>query len=200
MHVHALEYKEGDQVWLSTKNLNINWPLRKLTERQIGPYTITHIVSPNAVVLKLLPSFKIDVPINVSQLHPYKLPTCKGNSQIPIFLLCDSATHVTLCNFCDSVQSDHNSTCRILSTLTMPFPFLFLCLAIAILFHLHLVSHIISNIFYISYSLLISLPWSTAGCYALDSLCSPPSLRESLEFSLWIPLARYASLSCVVFI
>jgi len=24
MHVHALEYKEGDQVWLSTKNLNIN--------------------------------------------------------------------------------------------------------------------------------------------------------------------------------
>ena len=24
MCVHALEYKEGDQVWLSTKNLNIN--------------------------------------------------------------------------------------------------------------------------------------------------------------------------------
>jgi len=31
----------------------------------------------------------------------------------------------------------------------MPFPFLFLCLAIAILFHLHLVSHIIFNTFYI---------------------------------------------------
>ena len=30
---------------------------------------------------------------------------CKGNSQIPIFRLCDSATHVTLCDFCDSVQS-----------------------------------------------------------------------------------------------
>jgi len=92
------------------------------------------------------------------------------------------------------------STCRILSTLTMPFPFLFLCLAIAILFHLHLVSHIISNTFYISYSPLISLPWSAAGCYAPCSLCSPPLLGESLEFSLWIPLARYASLSCVVFI
>jgi len=24
MCVHMLEYKEGDQVWLSTKNLNIN--------------------------------------------------------------------------------------------------------------------------------------------------------------------------------
>jgi len=52
--------------------------LRKLTERQIGPYTITHIVSPNTVVLKLPPSFKIDAPINVSQLHPYKLPTIPG--------------------------------------------------------------------------------------------------------------------------
>jgi len=52
--------------------------LRKLTERQIGPYTIMHVVSPNAVVLKLPPSFKIDVPINVSQLCPYKLPTIPG--------------------------------------------------------------------------------------------------------------------------
>ena len=88
--------------------------------------------------------------------------------------------------------------CHILSTLTTSFPFLFLCLAIAILFHLHLVSHIISNTFYISYSPLISLPWSTAGCYALCSLCSPPSLGESLEFSLWIPLARIWVLCSIV--
>jgi len=71
---HALEYKEGDQVWLSTKNLNINRPLKKLTERQIGPYTITCVVSPNTVVLKLPPSFRIDAPINVSWLCPYKPP------------------------------------------------------------------------------------------------------------------------------
>jgi len=32
----------------------------------------------NAVVLKLPPSFKIDAPINVSQLHPYKPPTISG--------------------------------------------------------------------------------------------------------------------------
>jgi len=59
-HMHTPEYKEGDQVWLSTKNLNINQPLRKLTKRQIGPYTITHIVSPNMVVLKLPPSMYLD--------------------------------------------------------------------------------------------------------------------------------------------
>jgi len=80
---HVPEYKEGDQVWLSTKNLNINQPLRKLTERQIGPYTITHVVSPNAVVLKLLPSFKIDAPINVSRLRPYKPPTVPGQQITP---------------------------------------------------------------------------------------------------------------------
>jgi len=80
---HTPEYKEGDQMWLSTKNLNINQPSRKLTKRQIGPYTITHVVSPNTVVLKLPLSFKIDVPINVSQLHPYKLPTIPGQQIMP---------------------------------------------------------------------------------------------------------------------
>jgi len=43
---HAPEYKEGDQVWLSTKNLNINRPSRKLAEKQIGPYTITMLYHP----------------------------------------------------------------------------------------------------------------------------------------------------------
>jgi len=81
--IHAPEYKEGDQVWLSTKNLNINQPSRKLTKRQIGPYTITHVVSPNTVVLKLPPSFKIDVPINASQLCPYKPPTIPGQQIMP---------------------------------------------------------------------------------------------------------------------
>jgi len=52
--------------------------LRKLTERQIGPYTITHVVSPNTVILKLPQSFKIDAPINVSWLCPYKPPTIPG--------------------------------------------------------------------------------------------------------------------------
>jgi len=83
MRTHAPEYKEGDQVWLSTKNLNINQPLRKLTEKKIGPYTITCVVSPNAIVLKLPPSFKIDAPINVSQLRPYKPPTILGQQIMP---------------------------------------------------------------------------------------------------------------------
>jgi len=84
MHAHVPDYKVRDQVWLSTKNLNINQPSRKLTERQIGPYTITHVVSPNTVVLKFPPSFKIDAPINVSWLCPYKPPTIPGQQITPV--------------------------------------------------------------------------------------------------------------------
>jgi len=105
----------------------------------------------------------------------------------------DSVTHAILCNSCNSVQSStwkvapscsthwSLSMCCILFFIIILFPFLFLCLAIAILLHLHLISHANFNTFCISYSPLISLPWSTAGCYALCSLCSPTSLGESLD-------------------
>src|SRR6266436_751726 len=68
------EYKVGDKVWLSTKNLNIDRPTRKLAERQIGPYEVVKIVSSNAVKLKLPASFKIHDVINVSRLRPYHPP------------------------------------------------------------------------------------------------------------------------------
>src|SRR6202023_2200998 len=68
------EYKVGDKVWLSTKNLNIDLPTRKLAERQIGPYEIVKIVLSNVVKLKLPASFKIHDVINVSRIRPYCPP------------------------------------------------------------------------------------------------------------------------------
>ena len=65
---HAPKYQIGDKVWLSTKDLHTTRPSGKLMERQVGPYPISKIISPNAVELKLPPSFKIDAPINVSHL------------------------------------------------------------------------------------------------------------------------------------
>jgi len=56
--------------------------LRKLTERQLGPYEIIKIISSNAVKLKLPTSFKIHNVINVSCIHPYRPPTA-GQSTIP---------------------------------------------------------------------------------------------------------------------
>jgi len=55
----APEYKVGNKVWLSTKNLNIDRPSCKLTQCQLGPYKIIKIIFLNAVKLKLPASFKI---------------------------------------------------------------------------------------------------------------------------------------------
>ena len=68
-------YKIGDKVWLSTKDLKLNRPTRKLSEQQLGPFEIIKVVSPNAMKLKLPASYKIHDVINVSQLRLYKEPT-----------------------------------------------------------------------------------------------------------------------------
>jgi len=76
------EYKIGNKVWLSTKNLNADRPSRKLTEQQLRPYKIVKIISSNAVKLKLPASFKIHDVINVSCIRPY-CPPAAGQSTIP---------------------------------------------------------------------------------------------------------------------
>ena len=82
-HANAPKYELGDRLWLSTKDLHISQPSQKLMEQQVGPYPISKIISPNAVELKLLPSFKIDAPINVSLLQLYKPPTIPGQQITP---------------------------------------------------------------------------------------------------------------------
>ena len=78
----APEYKVGDKVWLSTKNLNVDRLSCKLTKRQLGPYDIIKIISPNAVKLKLPTLFKIHNIINISHIRPY-CPPAAGQSTIP---------------------------------------------------------------------------------------------------------------------
>jgi Chromo (CHRromatin Organisation MOdifier) domain len=79
----APNYKPGDLVWLSTQDLHMERPSRKLMERQVGPYPITKILSKNAVQLKLPPSFKIRPEINITCLRPYKPPTIPGQQVTP---------------------------------------------------------------------------------------------------------------------
>jgi len=46
------EWKKGDRVMLSTKNLVFKErPARKLTERYVGPYAIEEVISSNVVKL-----------------------------------------------------------------------------------------------------------------------------------------------------
>jgi len=46
-------FKKGDKVWLDTRNLKIERPSKKLSERYIGPYPVTEIISPAAYRLEL---------------------------------------------------------------------------------------------------------------------------------------------------
>jgi len=68
------EYKVGDLVMLSTKDLKyqmVERRMEKLTERFLGPYKVKEIVSSNAVKLELPSIVKIHPVVNVSRIWRY---------------------------------------------------------------------------------------------------------------------------------
>jgi len=70
----AVEYKVGDLVLLSTKDLKwqmIRRQSEKLTECYVGPYKIKKIVFPNVVKLELPNTIKIHSVVNVSRIRMY---------------------------------------------------------------------------------------------------------------------------------
>jgi len=67
------EWKKGDRVMLSTKDLVFKErPVWKLMERYMGPYVIEKVVSSNAVKLRLPSSMRIHLVVNVSRIVRYK--------------------------------------------------------------------------------------------------------------------------------
>jgi len=63
------EWKKGDRVMLSTKDLVFKErPVRKLVEQYVGPYEIEVVVSTNAVKLQLPSSMRIHLVVNVSRI------------------------------------------------------------------------------------------------------------------------------------
>jgi len=68
------EYKVGDLVMLSTKDLKYQITGRrteKLMERFVGPYRIKKIISSNIVKLELPSTVKIHSVVNVSRIRRY---------------------------------------------------------------------------------------------------------------------------------
>ena len=68
------EYKVGDLVMLSTKDLKYQMVRRrteKLTERFVGPYRIKKIILSNTVELELPSTIKIHLVVNVSRIQRY---------------------------------------------------------------------------------------------------------------------------------
>ncbi len=64
-------YVVGQKVWLSSKNIPLRTVCNKLAPKFIGPFTVTKIISPVAVRLKLPPAYKrIHSVFHVSKLKP----------------------------------------------------------------------------------------------------------------------------------
>jgi len=68
------EYKVGDLVLLSTKDLKyqmVGRRMEKLTERFVGPYKVKSIVLTNTIELELSSTVKIHPVVNVSRVQRY---------------------------------------------------------------------------------------------------------------------------------
>ncbi len=65
-------YRPGQRVWLSTKNLPLHHPSRRLAPRFIGPFPVSKVIYKSAVKLQLPRSSRIHPTFHVSQVKPVK--------------------------------------------------------------------------------------------------------------------------------
>lgn len=75
------EFKEGDLVMLSTKNLKQKRPNKKLSDKLIGPFIIRNRIGTQAYRLALPPTYRIHNVFHVSLLELYKRRA--GDDSIP---------------------------------------------------------------------------------------------------------------------
>ena len=66
----APDYRPGQRVWLSAKDLNLPVSSKKLAPRFVGPFPITRNIGPAAVRLRLPRSLRVHPTFHVSQVKP----------------------------------------------------------------------------------------------------------------------------------
>src|SRR5260370_17164723 len=71
-HRRDFSFKEGEEVWLSTKNLKLpKGIIRKLSNRNTGPFNINEVVSPTTYKLALPDAWNIHPVFHISLLKKY---------------------------------------------------------------------------------------------------------------------------------
>lgn len=76
-------FKQGDKVWLLTRNWNTTRPSKKLDFKKAGPYEILKKVSSHAYKLKLPASVKVHPVVHVSLLEPFAQDPFEGQINPP---------------------------------------------------------------------------------------------------------------------
>ncbi|MBW0554886.1 hypothetical protein O181_094601 [Austropuccinia psidii MF-1] len=78
------DLQPGDKVWLASKTIKTTRPIKKLSERWLGPFEFLKKIDSHAYHLKLPQKWKSFHPVfHVSLLEPVKQSTIPNRNQLP---------------------------------------------------------------------------------------------------------------------
>ena len=81
--IPASLYQVEDQVWLSTKNLQIKCLCQKLNMRQAGSFKVKWVINPYAYELDLLRAYEVHSVFYVNLMNPVVTDPLEGHWQEP---------------------------------------------------------------------------------------------------------------------